>query len=332
MQITQATRARGAIAMAGLLLGCPSRTALGPEDFEPAARVVETPVVLPIPESDDYELVEADDPALRAAIDAFRTTGKPPVVRRDEGGFVIFPFGESQPVLTCQPLHVCEIALQAGEEILDVALGDAARWHAEKLESGPAEARVPHVVVKPTEAGLATNLVVGTSRRVYHVALVSTDDETDTYARRARFYYPHDLVARWKSERDRARERAEVDQREVVARGPRLDPEALNFGYEVNGDRTTWRPIQVFDDGVRVYLRMPDAMRVTEAPALFVRTRDGEKALVNYRVRGTTYVVDRLFERAVLVVGTGRKQEKVEIVRLPRKTTAPATTTPQAKR
>lgn len=329
---TQATRALLGVAVAGLLLGCPSRTVLGPEDFEPAARVVESPVALPIAEPGDFALVDADDPALRAAMETFRTTGKPPVVRRDESGFVIFPFGESQPVLTCQPLRVCEIALQAGEEILDVALGDASRWHAEKMESGPADARVPHVVVKPTEAGLATNLVVSTTRRVYHVALVSADDASGGYARRARFYYPHDLVARWKSEQERARARREAEQREVVARGPRLEPEAVNFGYEVRGDRTTWRPTQVFDDGVRVYLRMPEAMRVTEAPALFVRMRDGEKALVNYRVRGTTYVVDRLFERAVLVVGTGRAQEKVEIVRLARQHRAEKTGKPRGRR
>lgn len=319
---TQVTRALAGLGLAGLLLGCPSKTVLGPEDFEPAARVVEQPVALPVPEPGDFTLVDADDPALRAAMDTFRRTGKPPVVRRDESGFVIFPFGDSQPVLTCEPLRVCEIALEAGEEILDVALGDASRWHAEKMESGPADARVPHVVVKPTEADLATNLVVSTTRRVYHVALVSTDDAGEAYARRARFYYPHDLVAHWKSEGERARARREAEQREVVARGPGLVPEALNFGYEVKGDRTTWRPTQVFDDGVRVYLRMPEVMRVTEAPALFVRTPDGENALVNYRVRGTTYVVDRLFERAVLVVGTGRAQEKVEIVRLARESRA----------
>lgn len=301
-----------------LLSACPSHTVLGPEDFEPAARVVEEPVPLPIPEPDGFELVGPDDPALRAAMEEFQETGTPPVVRRSESGFVIFPFGESQPVLTCQPLRVCEIELQAGEEILDVALGDASRWHAEKMESGPAEARVPHVVVKPTEPKLATNLVISTTRRVYHVGLVSKEDAAAGYARRARFYYPNDLVARWTSQQAPARAALEADRREVVGTGAALTPEQLNFRYEVRGDRTTWRPTQVFDDGTRVYLRMPRAMQVTEAPVLFVRTRDSENALVNYRVRGTTYVVDRLFERAVLVLGTGKSQERVEIVRLAR--------------
>ena len=37
---------------------------------------------------------------------------------------------------------------------------------------------------------------------------------------------------------------------------------------------------------------------------------------MNYRLRGAYYVVDRLFERAVLVLGVGRHQERVEIARL----------------
>ena len=78
----QARQALLGVGMAGLLLGCPSRTILGPEDFEPAARVVAEPVALPIPEPGEFDLVDADDPALRAAIEAFRKTGRPPVVRR----------------------------------------------------------------------------------------------------------------------------------------------------------------------------------------------------------------------------------------------------------
>ena len=37
---------------------------------------------------------------------------------------------------------------------------------------------------------------------------------------------------------------------------------------------------------------MPESMRSTEAPALFVLTDGDEQALVNYRVRGGYYVVD----------------------------------------
>jgi type IV secretory pathway VirB9-like protein len=35
--------------------------------------------------------------------------------------------------------------------------------------------------------------------------------------------------------------------------------------------------------------------------------------MVNYRLRGNYYVVDRLFERALLVSGVGREQDRVTI-------------------
>ena len=37
--------------------------------------------------------------------------------------------------------------------------------------------------------------------------------------------------------------------------------------------------------------------------------------MVNYRVKGDTYIVDRLFDRAALLLGVGKHQEKVEITR-----------------
>jgi type IV secretory pathway VirB9-like protein len=40
--------------------------------------------------------------------------------------------------------------------------------------------------------------------------------------------------------------------------------------------------------------------------------------MTNYRVREQTYIIDRLFDRARLVLGTGKKAQKVEISRDPR--------------
>jgi type IV secretory pathway VirB9-like protein len=37
--------------------------------------------------------------------------------------------------------------------------------------------------------------------------------------------------------------------------------------------------------------------------------------MTNYRVRDQTYIVDRLFDRANLVLGAGKKAQKVEISR-----------------
>ena len=51
--------------------------------------------------------------------------------------------------------------------------------------------------------------------------------------------------------------------------------------------------------------------------ALFLVEPGEERALVNYRVRGDYYVVDKLFDEAVLVVGVGRHAERVTVRRDP---------------
>jgi type IV secretory pathway VirB9-like protein len=42
---------------------------------------------------------------------------------------------------------------------------------------------------------------------------------------------------------------------------------------------------------------------------------NGKTELVNFRVDGSRYIVDRLFDKAVLVVGVGKKQTRVTITR-----------------
>lgn len=52
-----------------------------------------------------------------------------------------------------------------------------------------------------------------------------------------------------------------------------------------------------------------------EAPPLFVVDGRGEAQLVNYRLRGRYYVVDRIFSAAELRLGT-KRQEIVRITRV----------------
>jgi type IV secretion system protein VirB9 len=86
-------------------------------------------------------------------------------------------------------------------------------------------------------------------------------------------------------------------------------PNAMNFNYKVRnvrGNHVVWAPLRVFDDGSKTYLQMPPEMRSWEAPALFVMEDKKTPLLVNYRVRGDYYIVDRLFEHAQLRVGANQ--------------------------
>jgi type IV secretion system protein VirB9 len=52
-----------------------------------------------------------------------------------------------------------------------------------------------------------------------------------------------------------------------------------------------------------------------QAPAFVILGQDGKGELVNYRVKDQLYVVDRLFDHAQLILGSGKKAQKVEISR-----------------
>src|SRR3546814_11916473 len=77
--------------------------------------------------------------------------------------------------------------------------------------------------------------------------------------------------------------------------------------YASSTAKTAWRPVRAFDDGRQTFIEFPPSIAVGEAPPLFVIGDDGEAQLVNYRMAGRYYVVDRLFGAAELRLG-GKKQ------------------------
>jgi type IV secretion system protein VirB9 len=198
---------------------------------------------------------------------------------------------------------VSEIALQPGETLISVAAGDTARWVIGDTTSGSGSARRTHILVKPSSVGLRTNLVITTDRRVYHVQLEST---ARTAMASISWTYPADELLAVQ----RGGGAGGGDQ--PVAAGVAL--EALNFGYSIEGDDPPWRPVRAFDDGSQVFIEFPTTLGQSEAPPLFVRGEAGRTELVNYRLRGRFYVVDRLFAAAELRLGE-RRQEVVRIIR-----------------
>jgi type IV secretion system protein VirB9 len=92
----------------------------------------------------------------------------------------------------------------------------------------------------------------------------------------------------------------------------------LNFDYRIKGGDDNIRPRRVFDDGAKTYIQMPVEIQHQEAPVLLVVGKDGKGEMTNYRVKDQIYIVDRLFDRANLVLGSGKKAQKVEISREPK--------------
>jgi type IV secretion system protein VirB9 len=245
---------------------------------------------------------------LSAAVRRVRTANREATLEPQTRAFVnaaqVYPFSDGALYrLYAAPELVSDIALQAGETIISVAAGDTARWTVGDTTSGTGDAKRVHILVKPFIAGLTTNLVIATDRRTYYLQLEST---STTAMSALSWTYPQDELL--------AIKRAADQQRAATPVASGLAVEQLNFGYAITGDNPGWRPLRAFDDGRQTFIEFPPSLAVVEAPPLFVVGAKGDAQLVNYRVSGRFYVVDRLFDAAELRLGE-KKQAIVRITR-----------------
>jgi type IV secretion system protein TrbG len=229
-------------------------------------------------------------------------------------GRVLYSFGAGLATVVCAPLRVCIIELQEGERIIgEPHIGDSVRWNISPASYGNGDESTPLIVLKPQASGLDTNLLITTDRRAYYVRLVSKPED---YVARVAFAYPEDDTShKWQQQIAEQRANAEKKKREADLAPAMIAVEKMNFGYKVHGGDEHIRPLRVFDDGAKTYIQMPEDVQHREAPALLVIGGDGKGEMTNYRVKQQTYIVDRLFDRADLILGSGKKAQKVEIIR-----------------
>ncbi|HVI56683.1 MAG TPA: P-type conjugative transfer protein TrbG [Luteibacter sp.] len=230
-------------------------------------------------------------------------------------GTIRFLFGQSQPSIVCAVMQVCDVELQPGEQVSSVNLGDAVRWLVEPALSGSGDDAIQHLVIKPLDVGLETSLMVTTDRRTYHLRLRSHRTE---YMPRVAFSYSESVDAKWAAVKKKV---AAEQQRKATTGGPKKEYLGnLDFGYRVSGN-APFKPSRVYNDGVKTIIEMPTTFSQGEAPTLLVVRDSGsvfkknEEVMVNYRLQDGRYIVDTLFEKAVLVAGVGVGQRKITIER-----------------
>jgi len=218
-------------------------------------------------------------------------------------GMIRFAYDQTQvfPVIAT-PGRITDIVLEPGESLVaagPVAAGDTARWVIGDTSSGAGPARRVHVLIKPTAANLATNLVINTDRRTYHLELRAS---ARTWQAQVSWTYP--------------------DIAPVLVLAPKaaiLDWTRVNRAYRIEGDHPAWRPIAVFDDGRRTYVEFGPDVLIEDLPPLYRTSADGKSAeLINYHVEGRRIVAERLFDRAELRLGVKRAARTVRLVRLAR--------------
>ena len=182
-------------------------------------------------------MLDSLPPDVAQATEKYLATGKAPIIDHRGNGFVRFPFGLSQPTVTCKAMALCDIALEPGEKMSGdqaVVVADALRWSAFHVEEGEGEGQIQHVIIKPNDdMPLKTDVIIGTNRRIYYVHAVSGAKQTIN----ATFYYPQDTIEKFNAEQ--ARQQQQRQQAAVVAQVPAVDPTTLHMNYhiECNGAR-----------------------------------------------------------------------------------------------
>lgn len=263
--------------------------------------------------------LSAVDAARLAAAQHWEQTGATEALVGASGA-VEYPYGYSRPTITCAPLHVCAIALQNGEAVTSVSIGDTVRW---LLQNATAGAK-PVLMLKPTQAGLSTNLVVTTDKgRIYYMHLVSSKTE---YTPMATWYDPAAMTRDLSAEAQAAtRQKAEFEaslaaakfaaeqakaQRVVADKSVgKLDPTTLDFGYTCTGE-AAFKPARVFSNDTHTFIQLPPGASASDAPAVFNVTNN-DTELLNSRLVNGYYIIDGKPTKLSLVLGVGDNAQTV---------------------
>jgi type IV secretion system protein VirB9 len=199
------------------------------------------------------------------------------------------------------------IVLPEGEEILDVVCGDKDFWVVNATQN------MAHV--KPAKEGSSTNLnLVTGSGAVYSFLLTEKAGGTpdlkvyvnaDPSAPKSKpKFYSAAQVEELQSELTQARAAVEAAARhandEITAYQQQY-PGRLQFTYGTQKYEKPFLVKAIWNDGQFTYIKA----EAKELPAVY-ETKDGAPAVVNFQVRGDTYVVPKVLERGYLALGKER--------------------------
>lgn len=314
----------------------PTRATAAPAPVAPTIQVTRNAEVSAPPPVERAQSARLS-PRDRAALDAvqrWERTGTAEALV-GQGGDIRFAYGYSRPTITCSPLHICTIRLIAGETITSLAIGDTVRWIAEQSTAGD----TPVVMIKPTQGGISTNLVITTDAgRVYFMHLVAHARE---YMPMVGFFDPAFIQRQQQTEaREVQRLRARVEaaeeesrqareaaerrtaehrERTVVAELPAadFDPTKLDFSMTCRPNSRAaadFVPARVFSTRTHTFVQLPQALEGRELPAVFRRVGETMQ-LLNARRSGQFIVVDGTPDHIALALDVGHQARVVDCQR-----------------
>jgi len=190
-----------------------------------------------------------------------------------------------------QPLRVCDISLQPGENVLEPPfVSDSERWIIGAGISHENGIPVQHIYIKPNSANLSASLIINTDRRVYRIILRS-------------FASVHMPVIRWRYISSLPNNYYSPGRpAEGGSNDGGVDPRFLSFNYRITYSlfqKPYWLPELVFDDGSKTYVQFPRLVLQRELPVVLENRND----ILNYRVAGSLIVIDKLIENITIKIG-----------------------------
>lgn len=203
------------------------------------------------------------------------------------------------PTIHIQEASACDIMLQAGERINQSIISDSIRW---KMTDG-ISADTPHIFLKPVSTGLHAVLIITTTRRTYHVYLVSTPQPRDVFVG---FYYPAPIAS-------------------LSSHAPPPAPSTpspawscakpLDARYRIYGARD-FKPRSVCNDRVRTYINMGS---IQGALPILVTVGEGNQDQIvgnpSWDSAHAEYIVDGVPDKLALVRDGKKGQRRVNVVR-----------------
>ena len=209
------------------------------------------------------------------------------------------------------PGFLTTLYLQPGEELVNFFSGDTSRWSITQTHTGSENDQQTLILVKPHIADVKTNFVISTNKRVYLIDALATGETV--YHTAVAWNYPTDNLNSLRPVLTGSTQRPQRSPAPQTI----TDPSRFSYNYEITlmeGDSPSWRPVAVFSDGQKTYIRFPEGLGAVDAPPLFIVGAEEENGLVNYRVDRNFYVIDHQIKQAILQHGDPRSVISIERV------------------
>lgn len=196
---------------------------------------------------------------------------------------MVFSYGPEQVYkIYCKIGYLTDIKFKDGEKITYVGGGDTAQW---MIDHTTVE-NTSHLYVKPIANNIATNVIVNTDKgHIYQILLNSGD-----------WFNP--MVSWSYGNEDDIQKQVKQSMDTAYIEKDNIKPENISFNYKIKGNKNIdFMPTAIFNDKQKTYIKFKN---LDKLPVLFVKDKDKKLILTNYKTSNNTFIVDTVFDEAVL--------------------------------